>query len=357
MDAHELHRNAIVVDGHSDILNLLADRRLRLCDHPDVPLPADWPSHLFSPSPTALTTPYQLSPYTTWFQCLGQYDIPCFQAGGLTAQVLAIYVDDAYLANPLERALAMVAAFHRELAENPETLLYATTAADIRRAKASAKTALLLSFEGGEPLGRNLDLVEVFYRLGLRMISLTHSRRNALADGTQMQITTGGLTHLGRELIGRMNELGMLIDLAHLSDTGIWEVLELSRDPVLLTHTNIRKGVPGYRAGLTERHPQYGVSKLEAIAAKGGAVGVIFWGQPDIEAIVDEIDAIIQHVGDNHVTLGSDFYGFEQAPLGLEHIGKLPALTEALRKRGYSDTTILKILGENMLRVFEAVLR
>ncbi len=356
MNAEELHRQAIVIDGHSDILNLLADGRLRLREHPNVPPPAAWPSDLFPPT-IATTTPYQLSPYTNWFQCLGQYDIPCFQAGGITAQVLAIFIDDAYLANPLERALAMVAAFHREIEANPDTLLFATTAADIRLAKATSKTALLLSFEGGEPFGRNLVLLDIFYRLGLRMISLTHSRRNALADGTQMQITTGGLTHLGRELISRMNELSMVIDLAHLSDPGIWEVLELSRDPVLLTHTNIRNGIPGYRAGLTEIHPQYGISKLQAIAAKGGAVGVIFWGQPDIETIVDEIDAIIQHVGDDYVTLGSDFYGLEQAPQGLEDIGKLPALTEALVRRGYSDTTIAKILGQNMLRVFETVLR
>ena len=100
-------------------------------------------------------------------------------------------------------------------------------------------TYLLLSFEGGEPLGRNLTLLDVFYRLGLRMISLTHSRRNALADGAQLSIQTGGLTHLGRDLVRRLNELGIVIDLAHLSDAGVWEVLELSSAPVILSHTTV----------------------------------------------------------------------------------------------------------------------
>src|SRR5262245_4767911 len=100
---HPLHQRAIVIDGHSDILNLVVDGRLRLRDHPLVPAPGELPESLLGQS-TAMATPYQLSPYTTWFQCLGQYDIPCFQAGGLTAQVMAIFIDDLHLGHALERA-------------------------------------------------------------------------------------------------------------------------------------------------------------------------------------------------------------------------------------------------------------
>lgn len=355
MDSQELHRRAIVIDGHSDILNLVVDGRLRLRDHPTVPPPGQWPEELFIQSPlTAM--PYQLSPYTTWFQCLGQYDIPSFQAGGLTAQVMAIYIDDSHLDHALERALTMAAALHREIADNPDTLLLATNANDIRRAKAEGKTALMLSFEGCEPLGSHLALLDVFYMLGLRMVSLTHSRRNALADGTQMNIVTGGLSQLGRAAIERMNTLGIVIDLAHLSDSGIWEVLERSRDPVVLTHIGIRSGMPGYRAGIMEIDPRHGTSKLRAIAAGGGVAGVIFWSQPNVGAIADEIEAAIEHAGEDHIALGSDFYGFEQAPQGLEDMSKLPVLTEELLRRGYSDATVEKILGGNLLRVFERVL-
>jgi membrane dipeptidase len=288
---------------------------------------------------------------------MGQYDIPRFREGGLTTQVMAIYVGDEYLATPTHRALDMVAAFYRELDDNPDTLLLATSAADIRRAKAENKTALLLSFEGAEPLERNLNLLDIFYRLGVRMISLTHSRRNFMADGTQLDINTGGLTRLGRETIRRMNDLGIVVDLAHLGDTGFWEILALSSQPVILSHSNILHNTnPAYKAPLTAIHPEYGTTKLKALADTGGVVGVIFWSQPDLDAVVDEIGAVIEHVGDDHVALGSDYYGLEYAPKGLEDISKLPALTERLMQRGYSDETILKLLGGNLMRVFDTVL-
>jgi membrane dipeptidase len=351
----ELHRQAIVIDGHSDILNPLADGRLRLRDRAIVERPEHWQGEEFARRHQQ-ATPYQLSPYAMWFQCIGQYDIPRFQEGGLTAQVMAVYLGEEHLADPLSRALDMVAAFHREIDDNPDSLVLATTADDIRQAKADGKTALLLSFEGGEPLGRNLNLLDSFYRLGLRMVSLTHSRRNFLADGTQMNIQTGGLTQLGRTLIERMNELGIVIDLAHLSDVGAWEILESSKAPVIISHTNVRAGSPGYRAGLLDVDPRHGTSKLKALARTGGVAGVIFWNQPDVNAIVSEIDAIIQHAGDDYVALGSDYFSLDRAPQDLEDISRLPVLTERLLRRGYSDQTVLKILGGNLLRVFDAVL-
>jgi membrane dipeptidase len=353
--ARKLHRQAIVIDGHSDILNPLADGRCRLKDRVIVESPESWKS-AEQVEVRIRPTPYQLSSYATWFQCIGQYDIPRFREGGVTAQVMAIYVDDDFLSAPLERALDMVATLYRELESNPESLLLATTVGDIRRAKAEGKIALVLSFEGAEPLGRDLNLVEIFYRLGVRMISLTHSRRNFLADGTQVGVTTGGLTHLGRDVIRRMNELGMVIDLAHLGDTSFWEVLELSQDPLIVSHTSVCRSSSEYCASFTAVNTQRGTSKLKALADKGGVVGIIFWGQPDIDAIVDEIETVIQYVGDDHVSLGSDLYGLDRAPQGLEDISKLPTLTEHLVKRGYGDETILKVLGGNLMRVFEEVL-
>lgn len=354
--ARALHDRAIVIDGHSDILVALADGRMRLNERVQVDPPETWQGAAYA-SARMLATPYQLSAYSLWYGCMGQYDIPRFREGGLTAQVMAIYMGEEHLGAPLQRGLDMAAVFHREIEANPDTLLLATTAADIRRAKAENKTALMLSFEGGEPLERNPNLIEIFYRLGLRMVSLTHSRRNFLADGTQMNVQTGGLTGFGRDMIRRMNELGIVIDLAHLADTGIWEILDLSAAPVILSHTNVRAGSPGYRAGALEVHPKRGKTKLQAIAEKGGLMGIIFWNQADIDTIVDELDAAIQHVGDDYVALGTDFFSLELAPRGLEDISKLPALTERLVQRGFSDETILKLLGENYLRVFDQILK
>lgn len=355
--ARLVHEQAIVIDGHSDILMPLADGLFRFHERVDVPTLDEWDG-VAQGATHDQATPFTLSPYAMHFQCMGQYDIPRLRAGGVTAQVIAIFIADEYGATPLQRALNMARVFHREIEANPEQVLLATAADDIRRAKAEDKTALILSFEGAEPLEQDPNLLDIFYRLGLRIVSLTHSRRNHFADGTQLGVQVGGLTRLGQELIGKMNALGIVIDLAHLGDVGFWEILELSSAPVILSHSNVLRGNnPEYKAPLLDINPATGSSKLQALAANGGVVGVIFWSQPDIDAIADDIAAIIDQVGDDHVGLGSDFFSLEYAPAGLEDISKLPRLTEKLLQRGHSDATILKILGGNMMRVFDAVLK
>lgn len=349
-----LHRRATVIDGHCDILSGLADGRMHLRDRVYVEPPDTWQGADYVRMPPE-PSPYPITPYDTWFECIGQYDIPRFREGGITAEVMAIFISDDHLHRSLERALDMVTAFHREIDANPDTVLHATTSADIRRAKTEDKTALLLGFEGVEPLGRNLNLLGVFYRLGLRIASLTHSRRNAFADGTQLNVAAGGLTELGRRLIRRMNELGIVIDLAHLSDVGFWEVLSLSTAPVVLSHTTV-PGMPGYKAGLLDVDPVHGTTKLKALARNGGVAGAIFVAQPSVAAIVDDIEAMIDHVGDDHVAIGSDFVSLAHVPIGLEDISKLPIVTEEMVRRGFTDETILKVLGGNFLRVFEQVL-
>ena len=169
--AQQIHQQAIVIDGHSDILSALADRRMHLKDRVKVDSPEDWRGAQYIKMPPN-TTPYEPSPYSMWYEAMGQYDIPRWREGGVTAEVLAMYISEEHLHRSLERALDMVAAFHREIEANPDTLKLATTAADIRSAKAEDKTALMLSLEGCEPLGRNLDMLDIFYRLGLRMVSL-----------------------------------------------------------------------------------------------------------------------------------------------------------------------------------------
>jgi membrane dipeptidase len=112
---------------------------------------------------------------------------------------------------------------------------------------------------------------------------------------------------------------------------------------------------PLYRAAFDQVFPTYGMSKAEDIAAKGGLIGVVFWSQPDTETLVDELDAIIALIGADHAGLGTDFYGYRQAPRDLQDSSQLPRLTEAMVHRGYDDATILKVLGGNYLRIFEQV--
>jgi membrane dipeptidase len=288
---------------------------------------------------------------------MGQYSIPQFLGGGLTVQVCAIYLEDQRLERALERGLEMTWWLHRE-AEEHENFELVTTVADIQRIKRQGKCGGILAFEGFEPLGFDLRFLDLFYKLGLRMASLTHSRRNFFADGRQPDVQTGGLTALGRQAVQRMNELGIVIDLAHLNHVGFWEVLELSRSPVVLSHISTRKFFP-LHAEASAMYPEVelarGRERLEALARNGGVVGIIFYNQGDLDDVVADIEYIMDLIGPDHVGLGSDLYGVERAPQGLEDISRLPAITRRLVQRGHSDEVILKVLGGNYMRVFEQV--
>lgn len=275
----------------------------------------------------------------------------------MTLQVCTIFLEDRHLDRALERGLEMAWWLHKEVEEN-EALELVTTVADIRRIKENGRCGLLLSFEGFEALGADLRFLDLYYQMGLRMAGLTHNRRNLFADGLQGHIKTGGLTDLGKQAVKRMNELGIVIDLAHMNQVGFWEILELSQAPVVLSHTSSRKLFPT-KAEDSPWHPARDVSRgrdrLEALAQNGGVMGVIFYGMEDIDDLVGDIEYVMELVGPDHVALGSDFYGLIGAPKDLDEISKLPRLTEALLRRGHDDEAILKFLGGNYLRVFEQV--
>lgn len=354
--ATALHQDAIIIDGHSDILMAIADGKMRLGERFELPPHEGWhpPIQAAESDETKL---YGFSPHTAYFQTMGHYDLPRFREGGLTAQAFAIFIDSDHLDRPLHRALDMVSWLRRESEEHADFEL-ATTVDDIRRIKQEGKTGGFLTFEGFEPLESDLKLLDLFHDLGLRMASLTHSRRNVFADGTQMGVKTGGLSKPGQDAVRRMNELGIVIDLAHLNVTGCWEVIERSEAPVVLSHCSPRKSFPDdptqsplYPDIVDERSRPL----LDAIAGTGGMVGIIAYNQPDLDAFIDDIDFVIRAVGPDHVGLGTDFFGIERAPRGFETMAELPNLTAGLVARGYTDEVIRKILGENYLRVFGQV--
>ena len=230
------------------------------------------------------------------------------------------------------------------------------------------KVGAILSFEGFEPLGPDLRFLDLYYKLGLRIASLTHTRRNLYADGAPLGLVSGaakggGLTALGRQAIRRMNELGIVVDLVHINDVGFWEILDLSQAPVICSHSTGTMfvtpgqeavgplGIPG-RPGLALPRDR---ERLEAIARNGGVLGIIFFYKETLDDVIADIETALEAMGPDHVGLGSDYYGLELAPRELEDVSKLPALTKRLVERGHSDEVILKILGENFLRVFEQV--
>jgi membrane dipeptidase len=356
--AAELHRQAIVIDGHCDILMPIADGKMRLGERVSVPDPATWQP----PIPVNTDEHFGFPQHAYYFGPMGQYDIPRFLEGGVTVQLCAIYLEDQQLDWALKRGLEMVWALHQTIEVNPNFELV-TSAADIHRLKQSGKVGAVLTFEGFEPLGADLRFLDLYYKLGLRSASLTHVRRNLYADGCYAANASGGLTALGKQAVKRMNELGIMIDLVHINWTGFWEVLELTTAPLILSHsTSTMFPVEGdHEPGPLGKAPRPRLiakrdrPALEAIARNGGVLGIIWFYQKDIDAVVADIETALDIMGPDHIGLGSDLFGLELAPRGLEDIGKVPALTQRLLERGHSDEVIVKFLGGNYLRVFGQV--
>jgi len=358
--ARDLHRQAIVIDGHSDILIPLADGKMRMGDRVVVPDPAGWQP----PIPAAHGhNVFGFPHHALYFGTMGQYDIPRLLEGGVTAQVCAIYIEDGQLDWSLKRGLEMTWALHHAVAENPNFELI-TSAADIHRLKREGKTGAILSFEGFEPLGADVRLLDLYYKLGLRIASLTHVRRTLYADGCYAADQPGGLTALGKAAVKQMNDLGIVIDLVHIGWKGFWEVIEQTTAPVILSHststqfadTNSPAPSPlGDAVPRPRLDPKRDREALQAIAKTGGVLGIIWFYQRDVAAVIRDIETALDLMGADHIGLGSDLYGLELAPAGLEDISKVPLITQRLVERGHSDETILKFLGGNYLRVFEQV--
>jgi len=316
----QLHHELIVIDAHSDILMDVTDGHCRLGER------------------------YQSSGVTT--ACVrGQVDLPRLLEGGITAQVLAIYVEERYQDDPLRRALDMISAFFEELEANSERMILAETGGDIVRAKREGKVAMLLSLEGVEPLGGDLALLRIFYEVGVRLVGLTWNWRNAAADGWDASSHPGGLTPFGKQLLEEMARLGMVVDIAHLAKPGFWQLVECARGPIIGSHC-VTWG---------EWH-SLDDAQLLAVARTGGVVCAIGVKQPDMQAIVTQIRHIADVAGVDHVGFGADYYGLDLAPRGLEDATKYPNLTAALLRSGFNEREVAGIMGGNLLRVLESVL-
>jgi len=326
-----LHASSVIFDGHCDTLLPIRDGDRRLGER--VPAKAEG---------DLLTSQH--------------IDLPRLLEGGVTAQIFACFARKPYLpSDATNEALRLIDAFYQALDENPDTLLQATTAADVEQAKAEGKVAGVLSLEGAEALEGDLAMLRTFHRLGLRALGLTWNWRNQAADGLAEIRTGGGLTEFGVALVREANRLGVILDVSHLAPAGVRDLLELSEAPVVASHANAR-ALCDHPRNLTDE-------QLEGIAASGGLVAVTyvppFLAHPpedaSLERVLDHVDYIVKTIGVDHVGLGSDFDGFGGVLPGLEDVSHLPALTAGLVARGYSDEQVAKVLGGNYLRVFRQV--
>ena len=302
--------------------------------------------------------------------------LPEFEAGDIGVMGVALYVEDRYLPEMgLRVALDQVACLYSAV-EDANQFAICKTNQEIKRARQENKIALIITMEGVEPLGDDLNLLRVFYQLGLRMVGLTHARRNAAGAGGIFSASGSprdGLTSFGREIVQECERLGVIIDLAHINPKGFEEIAELTKKPLIVSHSNARKFYDVERNISDEQ--------IRAIGARGGVIGInailVSSNSNDstIDRYVDHIEHVIGLIGIDGVGIGFDFceYLFQQLPESVrkELHAKLTTphfipdltnhsharnLTRKLIERGFSDADIEKILRGNWLRIFKQLL-
>ncbi|HXD33370.1 MAG TPA: dipeptidase [Pyrinomonadaceae bacterium] len=361
--ALEIHKKAIVIDTHNDVTTPMTN------DDYD----------LSGPPPP----PYRTS-------------IESMKKGGLTAEFFSLYIKPHYATQggSARRTLDMIDTVYRAVERHPSDLMLATTAADIRRAKKQGKIAALMGIEGGHAIENSLAALREFHRLGVRYITLTWNNTNDWADAGRGEKKHNGLTDFGKEVVREMNRLGMLIDVSHVSDKTMSDALDVSKAPIIASHSSARA-----LSNVPRNIPD---ELLKRIAQNGGVVQVNFYSvfvdtatvtpqsderdrrvkaqqdainekyKDDPERRAEESDKleaanqlpplpisklmahfehIIKVAGIDHVGIGADFDGANDMPEGAKDVSMLPNITYELLKRGYSEKDIRKVLGENLLRV------
>ncbi|NJE76560.1 dipeptidase [Thermococcus sp. ES12] len=278
-----------------------------------------------------------------------------FFAPGIGARVMAIWTRPDRRSNATVYGLEVLNAFIRDIEES-EHFELVTTVDGMKRTIEGGRVALWLGLEGGEPIGESIHLLEVFHRLGLRVLTLTWSLRNAIADGV-FERTGGGLTNFGVEVVGKAEELGIVMDLSHINEAGFWDALEVTSFPVIASHSNARK-LCDHPRNLTDE-------QLKAIAERDGVVGAVaipsfvHREKPTLERYVEHIAYMADLIGYRHVGLGFDFVYYlpgwsGRSVEGFEDESRIPALVERLGEN-FSEKEIEAITFKNFERVFERV--
>jgi membrane dipeptidase len=295
------------------------------------------------------------------------------EAGDIAVAGVALYLEDRYLPEMgLRIALDQIARLYLEVDKSGRFAI-CRTYGEILKAREQKKIAFILTMEGVEPLGADLDLLRVFYELGLRSLCLTHVRRNAAGDGGLFATTgspRGGLTAFGRDVIRECERLGIIVDLAHISPAGFDDIMEITTKPVIISHTNARKYYDIERNVTDEQ--------IRMVGARGGVIGInaVLVSARKEEATLDRYIDHIEHVRDligiDGVAIGFDFFEFifrqwsEAEQIAFQnkftHAHFVPelakhshsrALTRRLIERGFSDSDIEAILFRNWMRMFE----
>jgi len=329
----------------------------------------------------------------------GDFDYVRAKAGGMDVPFMSIYVPSERENNGA-KALAdtlidMVYKFEKDW---PEKFAVATSVGAVRSQFMKGLISLPMGMENGSPIEGKIDNVKYFHNRGIRYITLTHGKDNHISDSSyDTTHTWKGLSEFGKKVVGEMNRVGIMVDVSHVSDDAFYQVIQISKAPVIASHSSCRAFTPGFERNMSDE-------MIKLMADKGGVINInygssflngeyrkkedVAWteittymkahnlkfGDPkvqtyieeyrkkhdfrnvDISVVADHIDHVVKLVGVDHVGFGSDFDGVGPSlPVGLEDVSKMPNLIYLLLKRGYSDNDIRKICGENMLRVWSRV--
>ena len=276
-----------------------------------------------------------------------------------------------------QSAMGKISLWYQWLREKADTITLVLRASDIERAKKERKLAIAFHFQDSLPLDRDTGLVEVYQRLGVRMIQLCYNQKNFVGDGATER-TDAGLSDFGVRVIREMERVGIIVDLSHTGYRTTMDAIEMAERPLVFSHSNVRK--------LSENRRNIHDDQIRGVAAKRGMVGINGFppfvkkgAQPTLGDFVDHIDYVAQLVGVDHVGLALDYYGQGNAadyaaaiasgrwradeypppphiyPKGIEDASGFPNITRELLRRGYADADVLKVLGGNWLRVFREV--
>ena len=366
-EARRIAESSIIVDTHVDVPYRLANR------------PAD----------VAAETDH------------GDFDYPRAVAGGLNAPFMSIYTPAAYEAEGKSKATAdaLIDAVESIVAEAPDKFAIATSVDDVRKHFEQGLMSLPLGMENGSPIEGDLDNLEYFYERGIRYLSLSHSLSNHLSDSSYDDNRQwNGISEIGKEAILEMNRLGIMVDVSHVSDEAFWQLAEISRTPLIASHSSARHFTPGFERNMSDE-------MIVALAETGGVIQINFgstfvtqeardygdarWAAGEayleehpelteswlfrefpaiyaeehgplpyatVDDVIDHFDHVVKLVGIDHVGIGSDYDGVgDSLPTGLKDVSSYPNLIAGLLRRGYSEEDVRKILGENLLRVWRAV--
>jgi membrane dipeptidase len=324
-----------------------------------------------------------------------QTDLPRLKTGHVGAQFWSVWIPTT-LKGPeaIQTTLEEIDIVRQMVARYPAQLELAYTAADIRRIEKAGRVASLVGVEGGHQIGNSPAALRMFYALGARYMTLSHSSNNDFADSATDDPVHGGLTPFGKAIVHEMNRIGMIIDISHVSPDVMRQAIALSKAPVIFSHSSAR--------ALMDHPRNVPDDVLRLLPANGGVVMVNFYpgfisepyrlrmsqrdseearlknvysGQPErrkaaldawdaahpippvpLSVVADHIDHVRQIAGVDHVGIGSDFDGIEGThPDGLEGVDKYPALFRELARRGWSDADLAKLAGGNLLRAMEGV--